>query len=106
MFSVSRKNIANLYSEMYQLAEDIAIHEMKKFESRIRFNSIYRKAMLKGLYDDEEVIADKISKYRDERLKHHMDEMKEFLDKYLEIEKTRLSKRFNSYKKEILEKQK
>ena len=77
IFSLSRRNIAKLYEEMYQLAESIAIHEMNKFESRLRFNRAYRKVMLKGEHDDEDVLSEKISNYRDERLNHHMNAMKE-----------------------------
>lgn len=82
-----RGDVVRLYQRMYQLAESIALHEMRKFESRIRFNKMYRKATLKGEYDDEEVILEKISNYRDERLKYHMEQMKEILYKYLEAEK-------------------
>ncbi|RLF28158.1 MAG: hypothetical protein DRN05_04565 [Thermoplasmata archaeon] len=87
-----REDVVKLYQRMYQLAENIVIHEMRKFESKLRLNKRYKKVTLKGKYDNEEIILEKISNYRDERLKYHMEQMKEILYKYLEAEKEKQSR--------------
>ena len=78
-------DVVKLYQRMYRLAEDIAIHEMRKSALILEFNISYDK-MLKGK-DNDENILNKVSEYRDERVKYHMEQMKEILYKYLEAEK-------------------
>ena len=56
-----------------------------KFALITDFNISYDKTR-KGK-DNDENILNKVSEYRDERVKYHMEQMKEILYKYLEAEK-------------------
>ena len=87
VFTFARGGIDKLYLRMYQLAESLAIHEMKKYDSFLSFKSLYSEVMLKGECEDIVDIDQKIIKYRDERINYHMDEMKEILFNYMELEK-------------------
>lgn len=78
--------IDKLYQNMYAIAEDIAIHEMKKYDTLLSFSSLYREYMLKGEYDDVEEIHKKVHDYRNQRVEYHMKVMKEILFKILESE--------------------
>jgi len=84
-----REDITTLYAEMYQLAGDIAIHEMKKVLARLRVNNAYKRYFTGGKIDDPVELNAKVSQYRDERLKYHMDEMKKILLQFLEAESNR-----------------
>ena len=78
---------------MYALAENLAIHEMKKFDARINFENLYKETFHTGQPEDITEIDKKIWAYRDERIKFHMQEMKEILYKHLETQqKTKGSK--------------
>jgi len=91
-FTLARGGIDKLYMRMYQLAESLAIHEMKKYDSLLNFKRLYSKVMLKGEIQDHIEIDEEAHKYRDERIQHHMNEMKEILFGYLEIEKIKTFK--------------
>lgn len=76
--------ISKLYSEMYSIAEEFAIHEvnikkgiiMQKLDKRLNPNEYFGKYI------------EKISDYRDKRLNYHMNEMKKLLEMGLKDEKT------------------
>lgn len=89
IFSLARGGIDKFYLHMYQLAEDLAIHEMKKYDLQIHASNMYKKVMMKGEVEDHDILDEKVSRFRAERLQHHMDEMKEILYKYLETEKSK-----------------
>jgi len=89
IFSLARGGIDKLYLRMYQLAEELAIHEMKKYDLRIHTRSLYKTVMRTGEHDDYSELQEKVSIFRAERLQHRMDEMKEILYKYLETEKSK-----------------
>ena len=89
IFSLARGGVDKLYSNMYRLAEDIAIHEMKKYDLRVHSSSMLKDVLRHEKHDDFIDLQEKVSDFRNERLQHHMDEMKEILFKYLETEKSK-----------------
>lgn len=89
VFSLAKGGIDNMYSRMYEIAESLAIHEMNKFEARVRFYDAYDIAVHGKESKDYVELTKEIAKFRDERVKYHMQEMKEILFKYLETEKNK-----------------
>lgn len=88
-FTISKGGIDKLYMKMYIQAEDIAIHEMKKYDLLLTCKNLWSDAGLGGEHQDIPDVDDKVHKYRDERIQHHMNEMKEILFRYFEIEKVK-----------------
>jgi len=81
-----RGRVDKLYENMYMVAEDLAVHEMLKYEKELNFSNIYKEETFKEGSDDIDEENKKISDYRNQRLEFHMNEMKELLNKILESE--------------------
>ncbi len=90
IFKVDFSNLAKLfrrgkidvvYNKMYSTACELAVFETRKFASSFKEpnHTNVRSAM--------EAHFDKVSKYQQRRIAHHMNEMKDLLRMHLELEK-------------------
>ena len=82
----NKGKIDRLYEKIYILAEKLALHEMKK-KSSIILHELEKK--YKNERNDDIILEylKGISVYKDERIKFHMDEMKNWLELNLKNKK-------------------
>lgn len=68
-------DIARVYSKMYSIAEEIAIHEVKQKQHSLINKADRRFKKTKDIFS----FPDEVSKYKEKRIQHHINEMKELL---------------------------
>lgn len=71
-------NIDKVYEKMYNVAEKLAIHEVKLYQDLLMQKMTDRKIKTGKDFDSIEYF-NKVVNHRQERLQHHINEMKELL---------------------------
>jgi len=84
-----RGRIEKVYEKMYDVAENLAHHEMNKFDGKLKSQL----GLIPGKIEGNQDFLDKFTKfqsrslnYRERRVQHHIDQMKELLQIKAEVE--------------------
>ena len=89
---LGKKGINELYKRMYIIADEIAVHETERYSTLQNFKDLYGHVIRMEDMKDSDKLSEDIGKYRNERVEHHMKEMKEILYKILESQKEKKNK--------------
>ena len=70
--------IDKVYKKIYDLAEELAVHEMKIYQS-LTASKLIKKSVNLENPNFEDILLEKVVAYRQKRLQHHINEMKNLL---------------------------